>query len=116
MGVMYGTEVATATTVVDMIDEYDRKIAAMDDELQAFERAFGDLELAASIHGTYVEPVIDRRPYVHADRLRKTLLKSGWKAIYNRLQIDRIASSNRTIRGGAIAGSSRCSTRIPAAS
>jgi hypothetical protein len=30
---------------------------------------------------------------MHASTLRKNLLKSGWKAIYNRLQIDRIASA-----------------------
>ncbi|QEH81901.1 DUF4942 domain-containing protein [Sphingomonas sp. C8-2] len=48
--------------------------------------------MAATVQGTFVEPV-GTRSYLYADRLRSNLLKSGWKAIYNRLQIDRIASA-----------------------
>jgi hypothetical protein len=49
--------------------------------------------MAASIQGKYVSPITRHRPHIHASELRKVLLKSGWKAIYDRLQIDMIASA-----------------------
>jgi hypothetical protein len=50
--------------------------------------------MAGSIMGVFVSPVVKGNPYVQAADVRKNLLQSGWKAIYNRLQIDRIASAN----------------------
>lgn len=85
--------IARQSTVSDLIEEYDQKRAAMDDEVKAFEQAFTRLEMAATIHGQYVAPVTKNRPYVYAEELRRNLCKSGWKAIYDRLQIDRIASA-----------------------
>jgi hypothetical protein len=38
--------------------------------------------------------VLRGRAYVNANDMRKNLLKSGWKAIYNRLNIDMVASAN----------------------
>lgn len=54
--------------------------------------AFSRLGMAAIVQETFVEPV-GTKSYLYADRLRDNLLRSGWKAIYNRLQIDRIASA-----------------------
>lgn len=85
---------ATARTVLDLIDEYDQKSANVEAAIAAYEQACADIEMAGSIMGTYAEPVLRGRGYVYADSMRKNLAKSGWKAIYNRLQIDRIASAN----------------------
>jgi hypothetical protein len=84
---------ARQSTVLDLVDEYEEKNAAIDVELKGFEEAFTRLEMAASIQGKYVSPITRHRPHIHASELRKVLLKSGWKAIYDRLQIDMIASA-----------------------
>lgn len=84
---------ALPSTVADMVAEYDEKLEAIDAQLAAFNDAAQALQTACCIQGAYVGNVFDRTPYVHADRMKKLLLKSGWKAIYERLQIPRIASA-----------------------
>lgn len=84
---------ARQSTVSDLIEEYDQKREAMDAEVKAFEDAFLRLEMAACIQGKFVAPVSRHRPHVSASDLKRNLCKSGWKAIYDRLQIDRIASA-----------------------
>ncbi|MBB3453921.1 hypothetical protein FHT86_002177 [Rhizobium sp. BK313] len=86
-------QLVTQRTVLDLVDEYEEKNAAIDDAITSFEAAFSQLELAASVQGKYVAPVTRHRPHLSARELRSNLLKSGWKAIYDRLQIDRIASA-----------------------
>lgn len=81
------------STVLDIIEEFEEKTAAIDDEVKAFEAAFTRLEMAACVQGKFAGPVTRNRPYVYAKDLCRNLLKSGWKAIYDRLQIDRIASA-----------------------
>lgn len=85
---------ATPRTVLDLIDEYDEKVAGVDAAIEAFNRACTEIETAGTVMGTYVSPVLRGRAYVHASDMRKNLLQSGWKAIYNRLNIDMIASAN----------------------
>lgn len=85
---------ATPRTVLDLIDEYDEKVANVDAAIEAYNRACTEIESAGVVMGTYAEPVLRGRSYVHASDMRKNLLKSGWKAIYNRLNIDMIASAN----------------------
>lgn len=84
--------IALPSTVGDLIDEYAAKAAAVDKAVADFDHAWTAIEAAATVHGTFVES-IGSRPHIRAADLRKNLLKSGWKAVYNRLQIDRIASA-----------------------
>ncbi|MGN6537384.1 MAG: DUF4942 domain-containing protein [Mesorhizobium sp.] len=84
---------ARQSTVLDIIAEYDEKAANVDAAIQAYNNACTAVEMAGTIMGTYVEPVLKGRGYVHADNMRKNLRASGWKALYNRCQIDRIASA-----------------------
>lgn len=85
--------IARQSTVTDLIDEYDQKREAMEGEVKAFESAYTRLEMAACIQGKFISPVSRHRPHVSADDLKRNLCKSGWKAIYDRLQIDRIVSA-----------------------
>lgn len=85
--------IARQSTVSDLIEEYEEKRAAVEDEVKAFEAAYTRLEMAACIQGKFVAPVSRHRPHVSASDLKSNLCKSGWKAIYDRLQIDRIASA-----------------------
>ncbi len=84
---------ARQSTVLDIIDEYDRKTANVDAAIKAYEDACTAVEMAGTIMGTYVNPVLRGRAHVSASEMRKNLRSSGWKALYNRCQIDRIASA-----------------------
>lgn len=83
---------ALQRTVLDLIAEYDRKDAGIEAAVRAYDEAFDRLGMAATVQGTFVAPV-GSKSYLYVDQLRKNLLKSGWKAIFNRLEIDRIASA-----------------------
>ncbi len=84
---------AKQSTVLDIIDEYDEKSANVEAAIKAYEEACTAVEMAGTILGTFVEPVLRGRAYVHAGDMRRNLRASGWKALYNRCQIDRIASA-----------------------
>lgn len=88
------TAIANQRTVLDLIKEYEEKVANADAAVAAYEAACGAVETAGTVMGTYAEPVLRGRAHVNANDMRKNLLKSGWKAIYNRLNIDMIASAN----------------------
>lgn len=84
---------ARQSTVFDIIAEYDEKSVNVDAAIKAYNDACTAVEMAGTIMGTYVEPVLRGRAHVHASDMRKNLRASGWKALYNRCQIDRIASA-----------------------
>jgi hypothetical protein len=86
------TALALPATVLDLVNEYDAKASGIEAAIARFEAAFTDLERSATVAGTFAESVASK-PGLYAETLRKNLLKSGWKAIYSRLQIDRIASA-----------------------
>lgn len=88
---MTGT-LALPTTVADLIDEYSDKAGSVDETIAEFNRAFDRLGLATCVAGVFVEPV-GSRSFLHASSLRSNLLKSGWRAVYDRLQIASVASA-----------------------
>ncbi|WP_313326205.1 DUF4942 domain-containing protein [Sphingobium yanoikuyae] len=86
------TAIAPQRTVADLIEEYEAKHAAIDQAIASFDDAFTALGMAATVQGHFVEPV-GSKSYLYADTLRKNLLISGWRAIYSRLDIAKIASA-----------------------
>lgn len=84
--------IALPMTVRDLIAEYEAKDAAIEQAIADYDAAFERLGMAATVQGTFVEPV-GSKSYLYANSLRKNLLQSGWKALYNRLQVDRLASA-----------------------
>lgn len=85
--------IARQSTVSDLIEEYDQKREAIEGQVKAFEAAYLRLEMAACIQGKFVGNVTRYRPTVSVKELQANLRKSGWRAVYDRLQIDRIASA-----------------------
>jgi hypothetical protein len=83
---------ALQRTVVDLVAEYDDKHAAMEEAIATFDAAFAELGHAATVQGTFIEP-IGSKSYLYVESLRKNLLKSGWKTILQRLNIDAIISA-----------------------
>lgn len=86
------TALAPQRSVADLIAEYEEKVGNVDAAIEAFDRAFDELQMAGTVLGTYVEP-IGSRSYLNASNIKANLLKSGWRAVYNRLDIDKIASA-----------------------
>lgn len=84
--------IALPLTFSDIVAEYEAKDRAIVDEIAALDAAFTRLDLATTVQGVYVERVA-QRPYLHVDTLRRNLLRSSWRAVYERLQIDAIASA-----------------------
>ena len=83
----------TQRTVLDLIEEYEEKTANIEHAVAEFQNSFTRLEMAACVQGKFVGNVTRHRPYVSPEQLHKNLLKSGWQAIYDRLQIDRLATA-----------------------
>ncbi|AYO80139.1 class I SAM-dependent methyltransferase [Sphingobium yanoikuyae] len=86
------TALAPQRTVADLIEEYEAKHAAIEHAISSFDDAFTALGMAATVQGHFVEPV-GSKSYLSASTLRANLLKSGWRAVYNRLDIAKIASA-----------------------
>lgn len=89
---MTTTAIAPQRTVADIVAEYDDKSANVEAAIADFERAYETLQMAGTVMGNYVEP-ISSRPHLHASSVQKNLLKSGWRAVYNRLDVAKIASA-----------------------
>lgn len=87
-------QIALQRSVSDMVAEYEEKDAALVGEIEAFNQATRRLEMSACVGGAYGGTVFGRgAPSIYEKDLRKILLVSAWKAIYSRLNIDRLASA-----------------------
>lgn len=87
------TRIALPLTVSDIVAEYDAKAEAIEGAIAAFKQAESDLDTSATVLGCYVERNLSPA-HLNASTLRKNLLKSGWQSVYNRLQIEALASAN----------------------
>lgn len=88
--------IALQRTVSDMVAEYEAKNEAIPNEIQAFGEAVRRMSNATGVGGAYGADIWGRggTPSVYERDARQALLISAWKAIYSRLNIDRIASAN----------------------
>jgi hypothetical protein len=86
--------IARLNTIDDLMDEYLEKDAGIKASIETFEAAKKSLEMSGAVMGTYVGPLISGHCSVHENHMRRQLLQSAWKAVYNRLPIERIASAN----------------------
>lgn len=85
---------ARNSTVADLIEEYDEKIANASAAIEAVKEAWRNLELASTVQGKYASGISRHYPHVSEHDVRSSLLRSGWKAIYDRCQIDMIATAD----------------------
>ena len=83
---------ALQRSLVDVVAEYDLKLAGIGDAVRAFEKAGTDLKMAATVAGVYGDVTIDTG-HVYERDLKLCLLKSAWKHVYEGLNIDRVASA-----------------------
>lgn len=85
--------VALPTTVADLIEEYETKISGLDAAIAEFGEACTALDRMTTVQGNYVERVF-QRPTLYPEGIRKNLLKSGWRAVARRLQVETLMSAN----------------------
>lgn len=81
-------------TVADIIEEYDEKVANAGSAIHGVKDAWRALEMASSVAGKYGGSISRHTPHVDERDVLSSLLKSGWRAIYDRCQIDMIASAD----------------------
>lgn len=85
---------ALQRTVADLVEEYEQKRDSMEEAAAAFHDAVQAAEMASAVQGAYAGGIFYRgAPSLSADGMRRHLLQSGWRAVYARLQIDRVASA-----------------------
>lgn len=78
--------------LLDLLAEYDGKIAEAAGAVAAFAAATDALNMAGCVAGTYADSIVSVRG-PDASQVQRNLLKSAWKAAYAHLQIDRLASA-----------------------
>jgi hypothetical protein len=86
------TQIAMPLTVADIVDEYNLKISTLSEAIADFDSAQRRMQSATYVQGVYVESVF-RDAQFHEASIKLNLRKSGWKAVFARLQIDRLASA-----------------------
>lgn len=78
----------------DVVEEYETKVAAVDEVEKAFKDAVNAVDLASVIGGTYVGSIWYRaRPSIRARTIKENLLKSAWRHVYDGLNIKHVASA-----------------------
>jgi len=89
----HSTEIAKLRSLPDVVAEYDAKVLAVPDALAAFERAVGDLKVAACVGGEWGGETIDTGRGNSAKTLEVSLRRSAWKHVWNGLNLTEIASA-----------------------
>lgn len=87
-------QIARQRTVSDLIEEYEEKLANAPAAIEEVKESWRRLEMAASIGGKFGGSISRHSPHVSEHDVKAALLKSGWRAIYDRCQIDQIASAD----------------------
>lgn len=86
------TQLATLQRISDLVDEYNAKLAAQPESLQAYKKACETLEAQLTISGQFGESFGFTSIYEH--KATASLLKSAWRKVYAGLNIDKIASAS----------------------
>lgn len=86
-------DLALPLRLSDLVAEYDRKLAAIDEAAKIFTTAGDALKMAVTIGGTFGGVQIDTG-HVYERTLREHLLRSAWKHVYAGLNIEVLLSPN----------------------
>lgn len=95
---MTGNHIAIQRTITDAIDEYEKKRADISRAVKAYEDAKEYLGVVSSIWGVYGGSAIDGVSRVREEKLQNNLIKSAWRAVWARLNLDIIASARDKCR------------------
>lgn len=87
------TTPATQTGILDIMAEYAEKAEAMSQALEEFKTSIDKTNAAAYVWGTYSEPLMHGVSAPFEKHAQSVLLKSAWRALYKRLNMDALASA-----------------------
>jgi hypothetical protein len=86
---------ATIPSLSVIVEDYDKKLAAIPATVLAFKAAVTAVEMASTIGGTYLHGIWERgTPSTNERTLNAHLLESSWRYVYNGLNIDKIAPAS----------------------
>lgn len=85
-------ELSTGLKLSDVVEEYDKKYSAIQESIEAFERAGQELRNSATMFGEFGNKHIDTGR-VHESFLKESLLKSSWLYVYRKLNIETLATA-----------------------
>lgn len=81
--------------ILQIVDEYDRKKAAISETVANFGRAVNAAEMGCTIGGEYVGSIWYRgAPSLETRTLESNLLQSAWRHVYGFLNLDKIAPAS----------------------
>lgn len=89
----YGTEIAPARRIHDMVAEYERKVSSIPDAITAFENAGQALRSAACVGGEWGGETIETGR-VSEHILTRSLRRSAWQGVWKALHLPEITSAN----------------------
>ena len=81
---------ALQRSLPEVVAEYDQKLAAIPEAMEALKRAGNALKTAATVAGEYGDVSFDVG-HIHESTMRTGLLKSAWKHVFSGLNIDVIS-------------------------
>lgn len=87
------SQLALRARLSEIINEYNVKQAALEEETAVFERAGVRLQAAATVMGTYGQENLDTG-HVYISTLEKNLLKSAWLSLYEQLNLKTLMSAD----------------------
>lgn len=88
-----GGAVAIRLRLSDIVDEFEDKVAAIPTVIEAFNKAEMAVRSAAVVQGSWGGQVFSRDPSIDERQVRKSLLCSAWRHVYEGLNIENIASA-----------------------
>ena len=89
---MSNRTIALPLTVADIVEEYTAKVANLGEAIAKFEAAQNEMQSATCVQGVYAESVFKSAQFYESG-IKLNLRKSGWKAVYRRLDVERLASA-----------------------
>lgn len=88
------TNITMQLRLTDLVEEYNTKAAAVPEAISAFKKAVSDLHASATIGGSYGGALFRHSdPTPGEQAVRKSLLTSAWKRVYDGLQIKQFNSA-----------------------
>ena len=84
---------AKLRALTDVVDEYNVKSEGVPEAIATFRRAMDAMTGAGTVGGTYVGQIVSSTSCPYETTVRRELLKSAWRHVYDGLNIKLIASA-----------------------
>lgn len=90
---IHSTDLSIPRRLESWITEYEAKVAAIPEALEAFERASQAVKAAACVGGTWGDETIDTGRGISQHTMARSLCKSAWRHFIKELKLDAVMSA-----------------------